>query len=155
MTRTQRPAMVTIPITFGLFFGGGIGGVGLATWLAPDSILAHFVGLLALPIAFITGMQLWLGFALISALAYGVRRLLGRVDKAPSSMAGDRGVPPGSYSFLLTSVAVSVAAGVVMAIVATRIGFFATLLTYVLLGLVYGLTCWLLARAGFLPFAEG
>ncbi len=154
MTPTQRPAIVTIPITLGLFFGGGVGGVCLATYLAPDSIISSFVGLLALPLAFLTGMQFWLGFALLSALVYGIRRFLGRTIEPPSAMAGDRGVPPGSYAFLLTSLVASVASGVVMAVVATRLGFFATLLTYLLVGLLYGLTCWLLARSGFLPFPE-
>lgn len=154
MIPTQRPAIVTMPITIALFLGGGIGGVALATYLAPDSIVANFVGLLALPFAFLTGMQFWLGFALFSALVYGVRKLAGRVDESSSSVAGDRGVPPGSYSFLLTSLVVSVGAGVVMAIVATRLGFLATLLIYLLVGLAYGVTCWLLARSGYLPFPE-
>ena len=155
MTPTQRPASVTIPITAALFFGGGIGGVVLANYLAPDSVIANFVGLLALPFAFLTGMQFWLGFALLSALVYGIRRLVGQINELPSSMAGNRCVPPGSYSFLLTSLVVSVGAGVIVAFVATRLGFFATLLIYLLVGLFYGLTCWLLARSGFLPFPEG
>lgn len=143
-----------MPITIALFLGGGVGGVALATFLAPDSILASFVGLIALPAAFILGMQFWLGFALLSALLHGVRRLLGRVESQLLPIANDRAIPPGSYAFLLTSTAFSVGSGLIMGFVATRTGFFATLLIYLPVGLGYGITCWLLARCGFLPFPE-
>ena len=154
MTPAPRPAIVTFPITVGLFFGGGIGGVGLASFVAPDSIIGNFIGLLALPLAFITGMNLWLGFALLTALLHGIRRLLSRDPKSLPPLMGDRGVPPGAYSFVLSSLATSAASGLVMAFLATRLGFLATLALYLLVGLSYGVACWLLARTGFLPFSE-
>jgi hypothetical protein len=154
MTPAQRPAIVTMPITLALFFGGGVGGVALASLLAPDSILANFVGLLALPFAFITGMQFWLGFALFSALIHGVRRLLGRAEAPRESVANARAVPPGAYAFLFTSAAASIGSGFIIGLVSTRTGVFSTLLIYLLVGLVYGVACWLLAGFGFLPFPE-
>jgi hypothetical protein len=150
----QRPAIVTFPVTVGLFFGGGIGGIGLASFVAPDSIAGNFIGLLALPLAFIAGMNLWLGFALLTALLHGIRRLLSRAPGSVPPLMGNRDVPPGAYSFVLAALATSAASGLVMAFLSTRLGFVATLALYLLVGLVYGMACWLLARSGFLPFGE-
>lgn len=126
------------------FFGGGAGGSGLATTLAPESWLAAFVGTFAFPLAFGIGMPCWLGLALVTAL-------WGRVRQGPRKPRPHE-IPGGSIAFVPVSIAVVGAAGLVVGLSGSRIGFVATAALYLVLATLYGVVCWQLARAGYLPF---
>ncbi|MFQ3633457.1 hypothetical protein [Roseiflexus sp.] len=60
-------------------------------------------------------------------------------------------VPPGAGAFVVTSLGISVLLGWFIAIVPNRLGFVPALAVFVILGTGYGLTCYLLARNGYLP----
>jgi hypothetical protein len=152
--RMQRSAVITIPVTMALFFGGGAGGVGLASAVAPNSIIASFLGLLSLPFAFIAGMHLWLGMAILTLLVQLPKRLLSQTATQDSQRGKHEFIPPGSVAFAFTSLVTCSVSGLVIAAVATRLGFISTWALYVAVGVVYGTTCWILARTGFLPFPE-
>ena len=128
-----------------LFLGSGAVGGLLAEYLAPDSIVASAAGFFALPLTFALGLQLWLGTGLLLAI---VHRLRGRkFDTRPGELL----IPGGAFVFVPLAVAFNGAAGVVVAIAGSWIGWLATLLLYLTLGGLYGTACWRLARAGYLP----
>jgi len=134
-------------IVFGMFFGGGYLGIRLARALAPGSDLAEFVSFLALPAAFILGFIGWAGAAGIVAM----KRLLQR-KAAPSRQPGGVVIPPGSMAFIPPALVAGLAAGTVTGVLSSDTGFASSLLAYGSTGLGYGVACWLLARAGYLPF---
>lgn len=127
-----------------LFLGGGIAGSLLATALAPESWLAAFAGLFAFPLAFAAGMPCWLGLALLTA-AWGL------VRRGPRKTRPHE-IPGGSIAFVPVAIGIAGAAGVVIGLCGSRLGFIATVALYLLLGITYGAACWRLARAGYLPF---
>jgi hypothetical protein len=67
-----------------LFLGGGSFGVWLAGRLAPESILAQFVGLFSFSLPFAIGLQSWLG----AAIVVEVIRRLGLMDTNPKCQRG-------------------------------------------------------------------
>lgn len=150
---TPRSPLFTAVILFGLFFGGGFVGVQVSRVLAPESGLAEFVSFLAFPAAFIFGFVMWAGAAIPAAVRRLVRlvREGGRVspgkDGVPESM-----IPPGSFAFVPAGLLTCTLAGGVVAMISRPFGFFWVLFLYTVLGLVYGVGCWRLARAGYLPF---
>ena len=129
-----------------LFLGGGLLGVGLSQWLAPDSILAQFVGLFTFPLPFVVGLQSWLGLAI--GLALWRTALHGPMTPDERRTA----IPAGSFVFVPASVTLIGCAGFLVGILGSSLGILATLGLYVLAGLGYGTICWLCARSGYLPF---
>jgi hypothetical protein len=129
-----------------LFLGGGAAGVGLSRYLTASSIVAQFVGLFAFPMAFVIGLQAWLGLAIGHALWRTAVHGPARPGEARTE------IPGGSIVFVPVSVAIVGFAGLVIGLVGSSLGILATLGLYVLLGFGYGLVCWLAARAGYLPF---
>jgi hypothetical protein len=127
-----------------MFLGGGGLGLWLSVALAPDSWLATAAGMFSFPLAFVAGMQCWLGLALVLAL-------WGLVRRGPRRPATGE-IPSGSIAFVPVSVACIGLAGVVIALCGSRLGAAATVGIYLLLGLAYGVACWQLARSGYLPF---
>jgi hypothetical protein len=143
----------TVPIFFGLFFGGGYLGVQVSRVLAPDSGLAEFVSFLTLPAAFVIGILAWAGAAIPSAVRRFVLLVLKR-DRSPSEK--ERGpnasIPPGSSAFVPAALVTCLIAGTVVGALSTRLGFGWVLCLYAGLGLGYGAACSMLARTGYLPF---
>lgn len=129
-----------------LFFGGGAAGVGVSEYLAPDSILAQFVGLFTFPLPFVIGLKAWLGLAIGVALW----RTAVRGPATPGDARAE--TPAGSIVFVPVSVALVGAAGLATGILGSSLGILATFGLYVLLGLGYGTACWIAARSGYLPF---
>jgi hypothetical protein len=129
-----------------LFLGGGIAGSGLTQWLAPDSILAAFFGLFAFPLAFMLGMQSWVGLAIGIALW----RTATRGPLTPAQRRTE--VPAGSFVFVPIAVTMVGGAGLLIGLLGSSLGVLATFGLYVLLGLGYGTACWLCARSGYLPW---
>ena len=69
-----RPVKWQILVLVLLFLGGGSFGVWLSGRLAPESILAQFVGLFSFSLPFAIGLQSWMG----TAIAVEVFRLIAR-----------------------------------------------------------------------------
>jgi hypothetical protein len=143
---SRRSAWLQVGTLAVLFLGGGAAGVGLSWFLAPDSVVAQFVGLFTFPLPFVIGLQAWLG------LAIGVAMWRTAV-RGPATPADARSeTPAGSIVFVPVSVAFVGAVGLVIGMLGSSLGILATFGLYVLLGLSYGTLCWLAARSGYLPF---
>lgn len=148
MSPNMHPSpWLTVPITLGLFFGGGYLGEQVARVLAPGSGLAEFVSFLAFPTAFAVGFVVWAGASIPSA----IRRLLMRSAPSGEKMDTTAVVPPGSFAFIPVALVCGLAAGAVVATI-SPVGFGWVLCLYAGLGLGYGVACWLFARTGNLPF---
>lgn len=145
--------LFTVPIFFGLFFGGGYLGIQVSRILAPDSGIAEFVSFLTLPAAFIIGLGAWAGAAIPGAVRRFVLLVLQR-HRSPSVMGnGPKAtIPPGSSAFIPAALVTCLAAGTVVGVISTRLGFGWVLCLYAGLGLGYGVACWQLARTGYLAF---
>ncbi len=132
-----------------LFLGGGSFGVWLAVRLAPESILAQFVGLFSFSLSFAIGLQSWLG----AALVVEVIRLIARRGRrlTPDERSA---MPPGSFVFVPTCAGMITCAGLLIGVFGSSLGVIATTGLYLVLGLGYGVACWLFARAGYLPIPQ-
>jgi hypothetical protein len=136
-----------------VFLGGGVFGVFLGWIFAPDSKLAAAVGLFMLPLAFAVGMQLWLGLALFIGIVQLIRRLFkARGWPRRSEPTDPITVPSGSFVFLPVAIVSCALGGLVTASVASTAGFMVVCLAYMLVGILYGVWTWRLAKGGFLPF---
>ena len=144
--RQRRPAWHQVGVLALLFLGGGAAGVGLSWSLAPESVVAQFVGLFTFPLPFVIGLQAWLGLA----IGVAMWRTAVRGPVAPADARAE--TPAGSIVFVPVSVAFVSAVGLVIGILGSSLGILATLGLYVLLGLGYGTACWIAARSGYLPF---
>jgi len=131
-----------------LFLGSGVAGLGMSRSLAPNSWAAQFVGLFSLSLPFAIGMNLWLGFAITTELWRAVRRR-GHPARGEASP-----IPPGSIAFVPTCLVLVGFAGILIAILGSRLGVVLTVALYMALGLLYGVTCWLYAKNGYLPFPQ-
>jgi hypothetical protein len=132
-----------------LFLGGGSFGVWLSGRLAPDSILAQFVGLFSFSFPFAIGLHLWVGTAIVVELF----RLIARRGRrlAPEERSATM---PGSFVFVPTCAVIVTSAGLLIGVFGSSLGVLATTGVYLLLGLAYGVACWLFARAGYLPIPQ-
>jgi hypothetical protein len=148
----RRPAIITFPVMTAIVFGGAIAGLLFATMLAPELPFAAWLGLCSLPLAFIIGAHLWLGFAMLRMLAHCLRAS-GQASKhrPKPTVTQSSAIPPGSVAFVFTSLGISTLTGFILAIAPNRMGFLPTLLAFLLLGAIYGSACYLLARNGYLP----
>ena len=70
MSSKKKSGWITFPLTMFLFFGGGLAGARLSSYAAPDSVFAGMSGFLMLPLAFLSGFQFWIGFAILAVLIY-------------------------------------------------------------------------------------
>jgi hypothetical protein len=131
-----------------LFLGGGVAGSGIAQRLAPDSIVAAFVGLFTFAVPFVVGLHLWLGLAIGIALWRLARHGRRGLSDTPSP------VPPGSAVFVPVCTLLVGGAGLLVGVFGSSLGVVTTVGLYLLLGLGYGTVCWLCARSGYLPFPE-
>ena len=143
----EKPVGLQVLVLATLFLGGGALGVGLAQWLAPGSFAAQFVGLFTFPLPFAISMHLWLGFA----VALAVWRTLTRGPKKPDNHEQAE-IPAGSVVFIPTCTGLVTFAGLLVGLLGSSFGVIGTAGLYVALGAVYGTSCWLFARAGYLPF---
>ena len=135
-----------------LFPGSGGAGVMLAPYLAPGSWVAEAVGLFALPLAFVWGLQLWIGAALLGAV---VHLLLGRrraVRDRPAS--GEMLILPGSIVFLPLSSAAGLLAGTIIALLPATWSALASIAVFWAIGTVHGLAAWQLAKRGVLVLPD-
>ena len=153
----RRPsAWAQVAATALVFFGGAAAGTTLAAYAAPGSTLAQVVAFLALPLALVTGFQLWLGAALLLLLPRLVRAIRRRewrpdVRTPPEEVLF---VPPGHAVFVVTGAGWGSIAGLVVGLVPSAHSFLGAAGAFVALGVGYGLLTRELARAGLLPFPD-
>jgi hypothetical protein len=134
-----------------LLFGGAAAGTALARAVASESPLAAIAGFLVLPLALVTGYQLWIGLALVRLAPELVRVVTGRARPAPLAPTAVL-VPPGTAAFVVTGVGAGVAAGVVVGVLAGPARFLPALVLFAGAGLTYGLAARALAMRAYLPF---
>ena len=133
----------------GLLFGSMVGGTFLSDYFAPGSHVARLLGLLSLAVPLLVGMVLWLGITILVSVWRILRRGLRTSSSAPTLTCE---IPPGSSIFLPTSVLIVGTTGLLVGALGSTRPFLVTFAVYALVGLAYGLTCWGLARHGYLPF---
>ena len=132
-----------------LALGGGVLGAVLGNSMAPDSEVAMAISCAMLPLALLSGLGLWL----TAALWLGILRLLGSVFVARWREPWEkdkRFVPPGSVLVLATSTAYSIGAAIVVSAVSVKATLVSTLALFMVVGVLYGVVGWRLARSGFL-----
>jgi hypothetical protein len=137
----------------GAFGSGPLLGIGLARLLASGSFLAESIGMFAFPLAFVVGLQAWLGFAIFAAVAGFGRRLFSK-QPAQHTRPSATAAPPGSFVFVPLSVGAGLLAGLVVGLVSETHALMTSVLLYVAAGTFYGGVVWQLARSGYLPFPE-
>ena len=140
--------------TFGVLVGGAVAGNALARVVAPGSQVAEMLAFLTLPLALVTGFQLWLGAAialLLPRLAGAIRRREWRAD-VPTPAEEIQEVPPGHGAFVVTGTGWGAAAGLIVGVLPAAPSFVVAAGAFVVLGLGYGLLNRALARCGLLPF---
>jgi len=140
----RKSTLTSFVLSGSLFLGGALGGVALTAALAPGSALSMLIGLCTLPFAFLTGMGLWLVMALPSDIKGSFGRQGSGINPGAQSPAR-----PGAIALLFTALGSSAIAGLALAFLS---GWPAIVFLMILAGLVYGVTCWLLARAGWLAY---
>jgi hypothetical protein len=148
-TVRERGALSILASFMALFLGAGVLGLTLAETFAPESFLATFVSLFALPLAFGVGLQMWFGTALIGAI---IRFVGSRGRPAPASRTDVETVVaiPGSIVFLPISSVAGATAGIVVGLLSSTVSGWLVWLVYWAVGTIHGLASWRLARAGYL-----
>jgi hypothetical protein len=153
MKNQQERPLVLMVSMLGAFGSGPLLGTGLACLLAPDSFVAEGIGMFAFPLAFVLGLQAWLGLAIFSAVLHAGRRLFSK--QLRRSLTGSSVVvPPGSFVFVPLSVGAGLLAGIVVGLVSDTHALLTSVLLFVAAGALYGAVVWQLARSGYLPFPE-
>jgi hypothetical protein len=145
MSETPSSTVASFIILLTLFFGGGFVGEQLALALAPGSGFARLLGFLALPASFMLGFFVWAG-----AAAFALMRRFAKEGVHPNQKP--REIPPGAIGFLWSSVLSCLFVGALAGLVSKEHGVVFVSGVYVAVGLVYGVLCWQLAKAGWLPF---
>jgi hypothetical protein len=145
LTPREPSALALIASLVVLFLGAGVLGVTLAETFAPDSFVAAFVGLFALPLAFGVGLQMWMGVALFRAIVVFVGARRRSVTGVRQSAAGPI---PGTWVFLPISSAAGAIAGMIVGLLSSAHSGWLAWLTFWTVGTLHGLVAWRLARAG-------
>ncbi|HNY30423.1 MAG TPA: hypothetical protein PKO15_06015 [Fibrobacteria bacterium] len=155
MATSSHSSLLGVFVTLGLFLGGGILGAMLGQWIAPDSTVAVLVGFAMLPVAFLVGMQLWLGAAMIAWLVRVLRsrsRSSASLRSMPSKTS--RGSHTGSFVFVPVFVVFTTPAGLLTGWLSDTVGFASVLAVYIGVGMVFGTVVWQLAKRGYVEFLE-
>lgn len=135
-----------------LFLGSGLLGIGLASWLAPDSKLASFIAFPVFPLAFMISMILWQGFSLIVLI---FKLLVGALKKSK------RGSPEDALQTLRKKAIIMIPVPVIFGGIAGALvgllggqGFFLALGVFTFTGFLQGLCMYLCAQKDLLPLIE-
>ena len=143
----RSPLSVAITF-FGLFLGGAATGLGLARLLAPGSWWAEGVSAFAFPVAFAVSLQAWFGLALLSIIPKLIGLLITGTDRRPRPRIN---APiPGAMVFLPMSSGIGAVVGLVVGWLSSTHSVWVVAPVYWVVGTLYGLLAWRLARAGFL-----
>ena len=144
--------MALVAALLALFPGSAAIGVTLAEWLAPGSWIAQIAGFFALPLAFVTGLQLWIGAAVLGAL---VRLIVFRRRPWRASEEGGSAGLPGSFVFFPLSSAAGLLAGALIALLPAATSAVWAIVVFWLTGTLHGLAAWRLAHRGVLVPPDG
>lgn len=146
----ERPGPFAMILAIvGLFLGSGGVGLWLAATLAPGSFVAEAVSFFALPVAFVIGLQLWYGLAIVGAIG----KLIGMALRGSPPQRALRPPPlTGTFIFLPVSSTMGAVAGVIVGLLSPTQPVWMVAMTYWLTGTLHGFLGWRLARAGaFVP----
>ncbi|MEA5462759.1 hypothetical protein [Leptothoe sp. PORK10 BA2] len=135
-----------------LLFIGSFGGTHLTAVVAPYSQFSGLVGFLMFPIAFLTGMRLWLWVDLrIEDCRSFVTKARHSQKKAPGRFRG----AISSFAFVLTSVLVSMLSGLILTPPAMQVVVDPGYKMLITGGTIYGIICWALIQLGYLQYGDG
>ena len=134
-----------------LLFGGSFGGTHLTAVVAPYSEWSGLVGFLMFPIAFVVGMQLW---PRTCAFIGGGRSLLKRAKDSKRTASREIQRFVSSLIFILTSIAVSVLAGLILTPPSMQVVVDPGYKILIPAGTVYGAVCWIFIQLGYLQHAD-
>ena len=134
-----------------LLFGGSFGGTHLTALIAPYSQLSGLVGFLMFPIAFIAGMHLW---PWVDIVIVRLQSFLTRVKRSRQNASRRSSNIMGSFAFVLTSVASSLLAGLILTPPAMQAVVDPGYKILMTAGTLYGALCWLLIQLGYLQHAD-
>jgi hypothetical protein len=151
----RRHPLVVCAACIAAALSGPLLGMLVSSWVAPDSDLAEFAAFGAFAMAFVSGLNMWLGVALATAIASTLFRLLRgqwrRVEPVPPSREP---VPNGYAVFVPIGALYGLAAGVVAAIASDVASLAFAALAQTAAGTAYGVALYALAHTGYLPFPE-
>lgn len=119
--------------------------------VAPYSQLSGLVGFLMFPIAFIAGMRLW---PRVNILIDNARSLLTRFKHSRSTQARQPSNVISSFAFVLTSVASSLLAGLILTPPSMQSAVDPGYKVLMTAGSLYGALCWILIQLGYLQHAD-
>lgn len=134
-----------------LLFGGSFGGTHLTAIVAPYSQFNGLVGFLMFPIAFMAGMQLW---PWVCSGLDQIRSLLKRAKQSKSSAPQGAQRIISSFTFVLTSIAASGIAGLILTPPSMQVVVDPGYRILIPAGAVYGVLCWVLIQLGYLHHAD-
>ena len=132
-----------LAMLFGLFIAGGLVGLTLSSWAAPDSGLAAGVSAMLLPAAFAVGLLTWSGLDILFAVIDLIR---GRERRRQTDLS----LRTGAW-FVPIAVALSCGVGFVVGVIPGGQGVIVSMITYCATGVAYGFVVSRLAARGFLP----
>ncbi|MBK9580177.1 MAG: hypothetical protein IPK50_14520 [Fibrobacterota bacterium] len=139
-----------------VFLGSGAFGGWFGTQMAPESTVATLVGLLMLPIAFMVGMQVWLGAAMIAWLFGWLFPKKTRPRSAPpgEGAGATRETRSGALVFAVVFPLFTIPAGMLTGWLSNEHSFLTVLALYTGLGMVFGAMVWQLAKHGYIEILE-
>ena len=154
-TRSPSPVLAAL-ISAAILFSSTFLGSALAEQMAPDSRIAAILGFVMLPAAFLVGLQIWMGAAII-AFVFG--RLSNsdrnrRDRRPPEHSEGRRETRAGAYVFAIICPMATTVAGFLTALLSDSHGFFTIIATYTLVGTIFGIAVWILAKYGYIELLE-
>ncbi len=151
MQDQSRTALLQLLTLFVVFLGGGASGVGLASFVAPDSSMIATISGLMLPGSLFLGFVAWLGLAILHLPMAIFRWATGRVKTLDTD---EPFIPPGSFAFVPVSLGLGFLVGSFAGLAPGGWSLFTSAFLYGIVGLSYGSVLWRLALAGLLPFPQ-
>ena len=150
-TRSPSPVLAAL-VSAAVLFSSAFLGSALAERMAPDSSIAAILGFVMLPAAFLVGLQIWIGAAII-AFVFGRLSNNARCkrDRQPiKKREGCRETRAGAFVFAIICPLATAIAGFLTALLSNSHGFFTILGTYILVGGIFGVAVWILAKYGYI-----